>query len=119
MFISGHSWSEISEAVGCNSGTLRWFRQEGAFGHLPDRKGQRGKGCQRGRPADDEQRGFLFGCEKRDWQQRLQKINSSWSDDERSRRMAGELPNDEKQYGLRPEHHKDRGADDWKIRRIP
>ena len=119
MFIGGHSWDQISEAVDCKSTTLRWLRKEGVFGHLPDRKGQRGKGCQKARPPDDESKQTLFGCERDDWQKRLEQINSSWSDEERSRRRAGELPGKEMQYGLRPEYHKDRAADDWKIRRIP
>ena len=119
MFIGGHSWDEISEAVGCKSTTLRWLRTEGAFGQLPDRKGQRGKGCQRARPADDEHAQTLFGCKREAWQQRLEQINSSWSAEERARRRAGELPGNEIQYGLRPEHHKDRASNDWEIRRIP
>lgn len=119
MFINGHLWSEIADEVNCKTSTLQWYRQEGVFGHLPDHKGQRGRGSQRGRPADDEQLGLLFGCEKQDWEKRLQQVNSSWSDEERSRRRYGELPGNEMQYGLRPEHHKDRGNDDWKIQRIP
>ena len=119
MFLGGHSWLQISEAVDCKTGTLRWLRQEGFFGPLPDRKGQRGKGSHGRTQPDDESSQTLFGCPRQDWEQRMLEITSNWSEDERARRRVGELPNDEKQYGLRPEHHKDRGNDDWKIRRIP
>ena len=93
--------------------------QKSESGPLPDRKGQRGKGSHGRTQPDDESSQTLFGCPRQDWEQRMLEITSNWSEDERARRRVGELPNDEKQYGLRPEHHKDRGNDDWKIRRIP
>jgi hypothetical protein len=118
MFIGGHSWAEISAEVSCATKTLHWLRQKGLFGHLPDRQGQRGNGCKTD-TTDDENSEKLFGCQKQDWEQRLLEITCSWSDDERARRRVGELPGREKQFGLRSEHHKDRGNDDWKIRQIP
>jgi hypothetical protein len=79
--------TEIARRLGVKLSYLNWKISEGTFGKLESRQGQRKHRKPQG--VDDPAKDILFGMNREEREQRMRKIQESWTDSERCERLGG------------------------------